>query len=85
MARENGKLGAELKRAASTIVALAEERDALRASHTKQDANPASVGAGTHHTGMLPAPLLDRLRALAPWGLLVLAVVVVVGLLTWPR
>jgi len=41
--RENGRQGAELERAASTIVALGEERDALKASQAQQASNPGPV------------------------------------------
>jgi len=60
-------------------VALAEERDTLKASQAKQDAilradQPAP-------TRIPPLPLSARLRALAPWLLAVLAIVAVVVLL----
>jgi hypothetical protein len=78
--RENGRQAAELERAASTIVSLGEENEALRASQAQQASNPGpEVPAPTTDA---PVPLLARLRALAPWVVAMLVLVAVV-LLLW--
>jgi hypothetical protein len=70
---ERGRHTAELERAASAIVALGEEVETLRASHTQQASNPGPA---------VPAPSTDapvqhqiNPGALLPWVLTVLAVV----------
>jgi hypothetical protein len=81
--RENGRQGAELERAASTVVALSKENDALKASQAKQDANLRTISRSPPRGAMVPLPA--RLRAFAPWVLAVLAIVAVIVLLVWPR
>jgi excisionase family DNA binding protein len=79
---ERGRHTAELERAASTIVALAEERDALKAPQPPRVASGAPGQPAPSRDA--PAPSSTRLRALAPWLLAVLAIVAVVALLAWP-
>jgi len=67
---ENGKLTTELERAASAVVTL---RDALEARTAPQTVAPS--------TGP-PRPVW---RSWGPWLLTVLALVVVMGMVGWPR
>lgn len=73
---ERGRHTAELERAASAIVALGEEVETLRASHTQQASNPGpAVPAPTKRERNAPAPLPARLNALVMWLVIMLALV----------
>jgi hypothetical protein len=60
-----GRQGAELERAASTIMALGEQNDALRAAQAKQDASPGPVALEP----TTDAPVQHQINpgALVPW------------------
>jgi excisionase family DNA binding protein len=79
LARENGRQAAELERAASTVVALSKENEALRVSHS-----PVAGQETASPPGPPREPLPARLRVLGPWVLTVL-VIITVGVLLWTR
>jgi hypothetical protein len=60
-----GRQGAELERAASTVVALSNELDMLRAAHSPQPSNPGPVAPVP--TTDAPAPHQINPGALVPW------------------
>ncbi len=59
------------------------ELDLLRAAYGPGGSNPMPEAPALTTDG--PVPLLARLRALAPGTLVVLAIMVAVVLLAWPR
>ena len=83
--RQAGELG-EVKREngmlAERVAGLMVERDDLKASQAPQDANPGPVVPGSRTDG--PATVTARLRALAPWLLLVAILLLAFMVGWWP-
>jgi len=76
----NGRQSAELERAASTVIALSSELDTLKTAQT-----PVAPQPEPDPPSLAPTPTVPLWRRLWPLVLALLAVVLSIALLAWPR